>query len=101
MKIGSFIIEDACVDRRRRETAVDALIILKTASCRRHLPKVEVRKRSETDAESLTRMRRDVVPRFILHLVGHVRVVRIPKLLVICAGRERWRTRRVDGVDAT
>ena len=28
-------------------------------------------------------MRRDVVPRFALHLVGHVRVVRIPQLLVV------------------
>ena len=30
-----------------------------------------------------TAIRRDVVPRFILHLVGHVRVVRIPELLVV------------------
>ena len=28
-------------------------------------------------------MRRDVVPRFALHLFGHVRVFRIPELLVV------------------
>ena len=41
------------------------------------------------DAESLTRMRRDVVASFCLLLFGHVRVFGVAELLVICEGRER------------